>query len=329
MHGPIRMRSLDTKLERIAAGHYRPTDFIIADAKDADMSVGVPTAGAAGSGWFPVADYRRAMRDITASGLVDVMLMSLSSAEALAKDGTFEGSPVTPAIRLNDTTDIWAGRGGVYQKHPALPFATARLEHARRIADLGLYAITFCNDPVRDVDTLTAYRIFREAAEEAGMRHFLEVFNPMVPVSLGDTALGDYMNDMIVRCLAGVAQSEAPRFLKVAYNGPRAMEDLAGYDPGNLIVGILGGGSGTTRDTMELVCQAERHGARVALFGRKIRMAEDPPEIIAAMRRVVEGQQSPEDAVRDYHDRLKRKKLSPRRPLADDLEITEPVLRAG
>ncbi len=48
----------------------------------------------------------------------------------------------------------------------------------------------------------------------------------------------------------------APQFLKVAYNGPAAMEELAAYDP-SLVVGILGGGSGTLRDTFELVRQAK------------------------------------------------------------------------
>jgi hypothetical protein len=45
------------------------------------------------------------------------------------------------------------------------------------------------------------------------------------------------------------------------------------------------------------------------------------------MRRVVEGQQTTEDAVRDYHDRLAKKGIRPNRSLEDDLEITEAVLK--
>jgi len=37
-----------------------------------------------------------------------------------------------------------------------------------------------------------------------------------------------------------------------------------------LVVGLLGGSSGTTRDTFELLSQGEKAGARVALFGRKL-----------------------------------------------------------
>ncbi len=39
------MKRLDEKLARIQAGAYHPTDFIIADAKDADMSFGSATPG--------------------------------------------------------------------------------------------------------------------------------------------------------------------------------------------------------------------------------------------------------------------------------------------
>ena len=50
---------------------------------------------------------------------------------------------------------------------------------------------------------------------------------------------------------------------------------------------MLGGGAGTTRDCFELLSQAEKYGARVALFGRKIHFADLPLEIVAMMRQVV------------------------------------------
>ncbi len=75
-----------------------------------------------------------------------------------------------------------------------------------------------------------------------------------------------YVNDCILRCIAGLTTAERPEFLKIAYNGPKAMEELASFDP-SVIVGVLGGGAGTTRDTFELLHQAEKYGARVALFG--------------------------------------------------------------
>jgi hypothetical protein len=328
-------RTLDQKLARIRAGRYRPTDFIIADAKDGDMGGGAgapgPELDAEGRPTVkmrPMAAYRAAMDEMTRSGLVDVMLTSLSSAEVLAEKGTYAASPaVTPAIRLNDATDIWALRGAAYREHPARPFRTARLDRARRIADLGLYAITFYNDPDRDTDTLRQYALFREEAGRAGMRHFLEVFNPAFPVATGKTDFGLYVNDCIARCLAGVAAEDRPLFLKMPYNGPQAMAELAAFDPEHLVVGILGGAAGTTRDTFELVAQGERHGARVALFGRKIYFAESQLEIVRCMRAVVEKKASPADAVGIYHAHLAERGIAPRRTLAEDSQVTEAILK--
>jgi hypothetical protein len=105
------------------------------------------------------------------------------------------------------------------------------------------------------------------------------------------------------------------------------MEELASYDPGRLIVGILGGAAGTTRDTFELLSAAERYGARVALFGRKIHLAESPLDIVRLMREVVARTVTPDEAVRAYHGALTEQRIVPLRALTDDLEITEAVLK--
>ena len=320
------------KLTRIRSGAYSPRDFIIADAKDAEMGGGIGALGTrrlANGAKRPAksADYRQAMTEMMASGLVDIMLTSMSSAEALADSGAFNTSDVTLAIRLNDATDIWGFRGASYRERPAMPFRTAQLHHARRLAALGLYAVTFYNDRDLDVTTLEAYGRFRQQAEEEGMAHFLEVFNPAFPIDTGRAELGAFVNDAIVRCLAGVARPEAPLFLKMQFNGARAMEELAAYDPANLIVGVLGGAAGTTRDTFELVAQAERFGGRVALFGRKIYLAEDAIEIVRLMRAIVEGEIGTINAVKSYHDTLKSQGIVPLRPIKEDLEVTDPVLK--
>jgi hypothetical protein len=44
--GPL--RRLDRKLGAITAGRYTPDDFVLADAKDADMAFGLTSAGPAG-----------------------------------------------------------------------------------------------------------------------------------------------------------------------------------------------------------------------------------------------------------------------------------------
>ena len=325
----ILMKTLDTKLAKIRSGKYKPTDFIIADAKDGDMGFGrtAPGPHRSEARLKTKAEYLASMAEMTQSGLVDIMLMSASSAEALHAKKIFAKSKVTPAIRLNDTTDIWSQRGGTYKDVPSHPYRTARINAAQKLSELGLYSVTYSNNVNHDLKSLEAYASFREEAHKAKMRHFLEVFNPAFDIGLRGGDLGGFINDCIVRTLAGVTKAEFPAFLKMQYNGAKAMEELASYDPGHLIVGILGGGRGTTRDTFELASQAEKHGAKVALFGRKINFAESPVKLVELMRAVVEGDLTGAEAVKAYHDHMAKNRLMPDRPLAEDIEITDPVLK--
>ncbi len=76
------------------------------------------------------------------------------------------------------------------------------------------------------------------------------------------------------------------------------MQELTSYDPEHLVAGILGGAAGTTRDTFELALQAEQSGAKVALFGRKINLAEAPLKLVELMRSTIEKKLSPVEAVK-------------------------------
>ncbi len=272
--------------------------------------------------------------------IVDIMLVSASNLELLNERDLFRNSAVKPAIRANDATDIWVCRGAGYRDRPSRPFRSASLSHvmygsAEPIpehqivgTDLGLYSITFNNDLDADIASLEAFRAFRADAVAHGFKYFLEVFNPNVETGIDPKILPHYINDVILRCLAGLTKAERPQFLKIAYNGPKALEELASFDPG-LVVGVLGGGAGTTRDCFELLYQAERYGARVALFGRKINLAEDPLAIVAFMRQVADGAVSPAEAVKAYHGELQKQRITPARPLEDDLLVTEATLTAG
>ena len=101
-----------------------------------------------------------------------------------------------------------------------------------------------------------------------------------------------FINDMITRMLAGVAPAGRPLFLKIVYHGPKAMEELVRYDP-HLVVGILGGSAGTTRDAFQLLADAQKYGARVALFGRKINNAENQLAFVQFLRLIVDGADRP------------------------------------
>src|SRR2546426_7632952 len=251
------------------------------------------------------------------------------------KEGLFRNSHVTPAARANDATDVWAVRHGCYTREPAQPFRTATIDQIQcgRVecertteefpgANLGLYSVTFVNDLDQDRETLLRFKEFREEAERKRFRYFLEVFDPNVQNAIPKEKLGEFINDMILRSLAGVTESSRPLFLKIVYHGPRAMEELAQYDP-NLVVGVLGGSAGTTYDAFKLIHDAQKHGARVALFGRKINNAEHQLAFVEMLRLITDGKLSPEEAVRAYHVVLEAKKIKPKLPLEKDLELTD------
>jgi hypothetical protein len=325
------VRRLDRKLRSITEGRYTPDDFVIADAKDADMAFALTCAGpvtgaAAGTGRYQTrGEYLAAIRALAAQGELDIVLTSASNGQRVAAEGWLGDE--TLAIRANDTTDVWNNRGGSYTTAPSRPFRSADLTAVRPFCDLVLYSMTFNNILDYDLATLEAYGRFRAEAAGLGIRHFLEVFNPNAAVDLAPDQVGAFVNDSIVRALAGVTAEQRPLFLKVVYNGADAMAELAGYDP-SVVVGILGGSAGTTRDTFELLHRAEKHGARVALFGRKIQNAESQLDLVGLMRPVLRGELSPADAVRAYHEALAKDGITARRPLEADLEVTDPVLRA-
>jgi hypothetical protein len=328
-------RRLDRKLRNITTGRYTPNDFVIADAKDADMAFGVTAPGPVAGGQAGAVGpdrhrtrtaYLDAMRALIAHDVLDIVLTSASNGERLAADGSLD-EDVTLAVRANDTTDIWNARGGSYPTRPSRPFRTADLAAIRPFCDLVLYSITLNNDLDHDLATLEAYGVFRREAASLGLRHFLEVFNPNAPTELRPDQVGAFVNDSIVRALAGITSAQRPLFLKMPYNGADALAELVEHDP-SIVVGILGGSAGTTRDTFELLHRAEMHGGRVALFGRKIQRAESQLDLVGLMRPVLRGELSPAEAVRAYHETLAKAEISPYRSLEADLEVTDPVLRS-
>src|SRR3982751_6015110 len=97
-------KTLDNKLANIRANPGGAKDFILADAKDADMAAGLAATGkdAVTGKVRSLAEYRDQMREVVSQGLVDIMLMSASTSEVLTiRERLFENSHVTPAARAN------------------------------------------------------------------------------------------------------------------------------------------------------------------------------------------------------------------------------------
>lgn len=339
-------KSLDIKIRNILQNR-NCNDFILADAKDADMAFGIAAPGKspehhAHEGKFrTLAEYREQIRRVIQQAQVDIVLMSASTNEILTiEERLFDNSPLTPAARANDTTDIHVVTGGHYISQPARPFRTATIDHIqcgkyscnaeeRTLgANLGLYSVTYNNDLELDLHTLEKFREFRIEAEKKGFRYFLEVFNPNNPDAVEPDKLGQFINDRIVRDLAGVTKAGRPLFLKVVYQGPKFMEQLVQYDP-DMIPGIMGGASGTTMDAFKLLQDAKKYGARVALYGRKINNSEHQLAFISFLRLLADGEITAEDAVKAYHGVLQELGIRPYRSLQEDMQITNPAISYG
>jgi hypothetical protein len=330
--------SVDSLFAKLAAIRADPSGrtFILADARDADMSWGIASFGKArsGQGFRSAPAFLEEIRAVVRQGFVDILLASASTMDKLAhKERLFDGTHVTPAVRINDATDIWCQRGTRYRESPSAPFATAYIQEAQfgsltahregaPVVNLGLYSMTFNNDLEADLRSLCAFREFRAEAEKCGFHYFLEVFAPNSPkTGLTSEQVPAFVNDQIVRALAGVPSSGRPLFLKIPYFGPGPLEELVAYDP-SVIVGILGGSSGTTYDAFKLLADGRKHGARVALFGRRIKDSEHPLEFIRMLRLIADGEIEPQEAVKNYHGEIGKHGVKPKRTLEDDLLLT-------
>ncbi len=161
-------------------------------------------------------DYLDQVREIVRQEIVDIMLLSASNVEKLAiQEGLFKQSKITPAGRANDTSDIWIVRGGTYVNEPSRPFSCATIDHIKygkltddysqpaTGADLALYSMTFANEIERDHATLERFSAFRLECEKKQFRYFLEVFNPNLPKAVSPEEVGSFLNDHIIRALAG------------------------------------------------------------------------------------------------------------------------------
>src|SRR5437764_13384460 len=103
-------KSLDVKLARIHADPHGCKDFILADAKDPDMALSIGAPGKSPEShpgevrYRTLAEFRDIVARIVEEKLVDIMLMSASTSEALTiEKRLFDNRPVTPAARANDT----------------------------------------------------------------------------------------------------------------------------------------------------------------------------------------------------------------------------------
>src|SRR3981081_2307857 len=97
-------KSLDVKLARIHADPRGAKDFILADAKDADMALSIGAPGRSPEShpgeirYRSLGEFRDIIGQFVEQAAVDIMLRSASTNEALTiQRRLFDSSPVTPA----------------------------------------------------------------------------------------------------------------------------------------------------------------------------------------------------------------------------------------
>lgn len=334
------IKSLQTRIANIRSKDK--DDFILVDAKDPDLSFGISATGYKDKtdpslGYRSLNEFQKEICEVVEQGIIDVMLTSIFSYDCLvAEKDIFKNSSVTPAVRINSSTDLWMVRGGKYSKQPSRPYRHASLEtiiygigkQARESGarvTLGLYSITFTNDTEMDLLTMSALRDLYEEAAELNFDYILEVFPPNIDCGLSPQDIPAFCNDQIARIISLTPKDAQPLFLKIPYLGPEALQELTGYHP-DTIVGILGGSSGTTYDSFMLVSEAQKYGARAAIFGRRIKNAEDPLFMVKMLREIVNEGLDPLHAVELYHQNLENKGIKPIRSLADDCKLVHPCL---
>src|SRR6476620_319263 len=105
-------KSLDVKLARIHADPHGCKDFILADAKDADMALSIGAPGKSPEShpgevrYRTLQEFRDIICQIVEQKMLDIILMSASTSEVLTiHQRIFDNSPVTPFSRATDTTD--------------------------------------------------------------------------------------------------------------------------------------------------------------------------------------------------------------------------------
>lgn len=249
-------------------------------------------------------EFLALLRQFVVDAVIDGLLLTPADAALLTvEERLFDDSPVTPLVRTNAETGIWNPRSSRYRESPSLPFPTVTIEDAASggVVRLGLYSITLNNRADSDEVVLSAYlRFARAVGERPDFDHVLEVFLPNLPQpGLDPEAQGQFVADSIGRLMSYLLPHQRPRFLKTAYTTPAVWESLTRFDP-TLIVGALGGPRRDARTTLHLAHDVITHGGRAILFGRAIFEEQSPRQIVRALRAVLDGRMTPDDAYSAY-----------------------------
>ena len=329
------------KLANIHADPHGAKDFILADAKDADMAAGLAAPGKdAGHGqdrarWPSIAT--RCARS-SRQGLVDIMLMSASTSEVLTIQRAAVRRLARHARRPRQRHD---------RHPPASPAAPTRRSRRGRSASATIDQIQ-CGKV--DPDARRAAAAARTSASTRSRRTTTSTFDYVDArrrtrnsASRPSARASATSSKSSTPTPAAAAVPDGPRAVHQRPDRPHARRRAAAragrsssrssttarrrwrsWSPTTRTScpGILGGSSGTTYDAFKLLEEAKKYGARAALFGRKINNSEHQLTFVRFLRAIADGQIGAEEACRAYHGDLAKLGIKPYRPLDDDLELT-------
>ncbi len=247
------MFRLDEKLARIRSGQYTRRDFIIADAKDPDMGPGLHAVGPSSS---PTARSKRfrtraefldQVAAIVEQDIVDIMLDLGLEPGAAGRARRVPGQPASSRRSAPTTPPTSGVHRGAQSPQSAVAAVPHRLAAAAMygtptppvpaarsaLTDLGLYSITFNNDLDADVARSKRSHEFRADAAANELPLFPRSVQPQRRCGPIAPRTCCRITSTTASCAAWPAwwRRERPRFLKIAYNGPRALEELASFDP--------------------------------------------------------------------------------------------------
>ena len=224
------------------------------------------------------------------------MLVSVSTLERLGSE-IFAASRVTPAVRVNDTTDIWGPRGGLTRTSRRGRSEPLRSPARATIGcDLGLYSITFNN---RVEDDLRSLEAFAASARRRSGAVCATSWRCSTPTWRRDSPPSRRPGHTSGTASCAPSRGSPGRSAPASSRSPttaRARCPSSAPTTPSSWSGSWAGRPAPTATRFTLLADAQRDGARVALFGRKIKLAESPLELVRHMRRVVDGEHSPEEA---------------------------------
>jgi len=239
-----------------------------------------------------IVDARAAMQKLVDGG-ADAVLVSPGIARLCAD--LFAGKDAPSLILRLDWTNIWRPIEQLsYEEGRTRMIAT--VEDAMRLGADAVLSFMFVgyNDPDVEAEEVAKNGVISRECEAVGMPHFIE------PMARGRKIAARAMEDEIIAFHVRMAAELGADAIKTDYSG--SPEKYRAVTEACHVPILIAGGPKTNsvKEGLEMVEGAMRAGAAGTLLGRNILQAEDPARMLQAMRGIVHGGQSVDQAMAEH-----------------------------